>query len=263
MRLTTLLLAGSMLVAVSACTSAHHPAALATSGTAGPPTQRSSPVAASGAPSSAVVSSAASVSPPPVPSSRPLTTRATQRVTLRPVTAAGQPGAGYRVTTETWSRFQCTDGPSPVAVSPDIRFCGPSASNTVACWKFAVGSSVLCLRDPFGQILVRIAYSGTFAPVDPPASPAPQGLVLTNGTHCQLRDGGAWSRLDQHPDWVGWYECANGADVYGPKAGDGIDRSAAMWTVHTVDGRTLNPSTGASGPITEHGVARAYYDGTA
>lgn len=184
-------------------------------------------------------------------------------MTLRPVTAAGQPAAGYRVTTETWSGFQCTDDPSPSAVSPNIRFCGPSASQTVSCWKSAVASTVLCLRDPFGRTLVRITYSGTFAPVAAPAKPAPQGLVLTNGSHCQIRDGGAWAGLAQHPDWIGWYECSHGVDVYGPKDGDGIDRSAAMWTVHTVDGRSLDPSTGASGPITEHGVASAYYDGTA
>ncbi len=162
------------------------------------------------------------------------------------------------MTTETWSPFLCTDGASPSAVSPNIRYCGYSATHTSACWKSTVPSTVLCLRDPFGRTLVRIKYSGTFAPVAAPAKPAPHGLVLANGLHCQIRNGGAWSRIAKRPDWVGFYECANGVDVYGPKGGDGVDRSAPMWTVQTV-----NATTGASGPISEQDVTVAYFDGTA
>jgi hypothetical protein len=251
MRMIAVLVAASMLIAVSACTSAK-------SGrhSTSPPTS----AAASTSSPSAVVSTGTQSTT--VSQSRPVVA-GTRQVTLRPVTAAGQPVPGYRVTTETWSPFLCTDGASPSAVSPDIRFCGSSASNTVACWKSAVPSTVLCLRDPFGHALVRITYSGTFAPVAAPAQAAPQGLVLADGTQCQIRSGGAWARLSQHPEWVGWYECSNGSDVYGPKGGDGVDRSAPTWTVEMVDQKSLNATTGASGPISRHDVSVAYYDGTA
>jgi hypothetical protein len=265
MRITALLLAVPMVIAVGGCTSANHapsPSASTspTTSTAAAPPRSSSPVAPSSTPSRIAVTSTRATTPPPV-------VPATNRVTVRPVTAAGQPAAGYQVTTETWPDFTCTAGAfagaSPSAVGPDIRFCGPSASNTVACWKSAVPTTVLCLRDPFGHVLVRVTYAGTFAPVAAPANPAPQGLLLADGTRCLIRDGGAWSFLSQRPGWVGWYWCSNGSDVYGPQGGYGIDRSAPMWTVQTVDEKTLNATTGASGPITEHAVTTAYYDGTA
>ena len=180
---------------------------------------------------------------------------ATASVTLRPVDSRGQPVSGYRVTTESFDGFGCGDA-SPVAVSAGIRFCGPSATNTVACWKSAVPSTVLCLRDPFVRTLVRITYVGTFAPVAAPARPAPQGLALAGGVRCQIRDGGAWSSVPQHPDWVGSYFCTDGSAVYGPQAGNGINHNSPTWTVETV------APTG-QGPITKRRVTSAYYVGTA
>jgi hypothetical protein len=72
--------------------------------------------------------------------------------------------------------FLCDDGPSPVAVDPDIRYCGFSATNTVACWDSAVSATVLCLRNPFTHTLVRIRYARRFAPTQRVRSPFPKPL---------------------------------------------------------------------------------------
>lgn len=182
---------------------------------------------------------------------------ATMRITVRPVTSAGDPAPGYSVTNEDLPPgFVCSGEPSPVAVSPNIQFCGYSATNTVACWKSSVPSAVLCLRDPLTRRLVRIKYTGQFVPTPAPAHPAPQALVLDDDNHCLIRDGGAWADVPSQPTWVGWYFCAHDADVYGPQAGNGIDKTRSTWTVRTV-------AHGGSTTITAHSVTTAYFVGTA
>jgi hypothetical protein len=182
----------------------------------------------------------------------------THRVVVRPVTSQGRPMRGYRVVNETIPGFICNDGPSPAAVSPNIRFCGSSATNTVACWKSATPSTVLCLRDPQGRTLVSIKAAGRFAAIAATNHPVPQSLLLDNGTHCLIRDGGAWSAVPGHASWVGWYYCAGAANVYGPRTGDGIDRAEPTWTVHIVETSAGKPAT-----ISRHLVKTAYYVGTA
>lgn len=204
--------------------------------------------------------SASTSSAAPTPPAPP-----TARVTVRPVTADGRPVAGYQVSTESFPDLMCQDGAfpaSPVAVSPNIRWCGPSASYTVACWNSAVPSTVLCLRDPLKRVLVRIKYQGTFTPIAAPRNPVPEELVLDNGMACTIRAGGAGSRVNAHPDWVDYYYCnASGnqwPSISGPNGGNGIDRSAATWTVQLVTGA----GTGSES-IASHEVVAAYYVGTA
>jgi hypothetical protein len=179
----------------------------------------------------------------------------TQRVVVRPVHANGTPVAGYTVTKEKIPGFACTDGASTVAVSPNIRYCGFSATYTVACWKSA-NHTVLCLRNPRVKSLVRIAYTGTFTPVAKPKLPSPQAIGLFNGGYCTIRDGGAWGYVQGHPNWYGTYGCRRVA-VYGPGR-DGIDRSVNPWRVHTV-----SSPTGTPGSIVNRRVRTAYYVGTA
>lgn len=180
------------------------------------------------------------------------------RVVVRPVTHSGLPAPGYSVVRERDDSFLCTDGPSPVAVDANIRFCGYSATNTVACWKSAVPTTVLCLRDPRTRTLARISYQLRFAPTAAPAHPVPQALVLDDGTRCLIRDGGAWNLLPGHPTWVGWYSCSGARDVYGPLGGNGIDQTTHNWTVHTV-----RFSAGKAPTIVTHSVKTAYYVGSA
>lgn len=173
---------------------------------------------------------------------------------IRPVTRTGQAARGYQVVREDDDNFQCLGAPSPVAVDPNIRQCGSSATDTVACWKSAVPSTVLCLRDPLTHTLVHIAYQGGFAPIAAPTHPDPQVLVLDDS----IRDGGAWNSVPGYPKWFGWYYCPGGADVYGPVAGHGIYRSASYWSV-----RTVTFHIRASPTIRTHSVKAAYFVGSA
>jgi hypothetical protein len=179
---------------------------------------------------------------------------ATQKVVVRPVHSNGRPVSGYRVSTEQIDGFTCNEGSSPVAVDPDISFCGYSATYTVACWK-STHHTALCLRNPLKKALVRIRYTGAFNQVDAPAKPTPEGLRLGNSAFCSIRDGGAWGAPKQHPSWIGYDSCGKGS-VYGPDTGDGINRSHAAWRVHVFGGSL-------KGPGTVETVRKAYYVGTA
>ena len=163
--------------------------------------------------------------------------------------------AGYRVVPGSDGGPTPCQDPSPVAVSRNIRFCGDSALDTVACWASATPSHALCLRSPFSPVLTRIPYTGGFAPVAAPAHPSPLALVLDDGTRCLIRDGGAWDTVPGHPSWYGQYSCTGGVDVYGPIP-DGIDRTAPLWTVHTVAATDTSR-------ISSHSVVSAYFVGTA
>jgi hypothetical protein len=182
-------------------------------------------------------------------------------VVVRRVTATGQPAPGYTVTDETDDSFVCGGDSSPVAVSPNVRFCGYSATDTVACWK-STGMSVLRLRSPLRHRLVRIPYIGSFAPIAAPTHPGPEAVVLDDGLTCLVRDGGAWSAIPSRPGWVGWYYCLtpNGAlspwTIYGPRGGNGIDETSPSWTVQTV-------AVSGQGPVVTRAVRTAYFGGTA
>jgi hypothetical protein len=178
----------------------------------------------------------------------------TQQIVVRPVDTTGHAVAGYSVTTETISGFSCNEGASPVAVNANIRFCGFSATYTVACWK-STNHTALCLRDPRVKKLVRIHYTGSFNPVAPPKHPSPQALGLRDTSYCTIRDGGAWSRPVNHPSWVGFYSCNHNQDVYGPPStGDGITRTSPLWSVHTI-------APSGKGPATLRYVTKAYFAG--
>ena len=175
---------------------------------------------------------------------------------MRPVHANGTPASSFRVVRENDGQAVSCDDRSPVAVSSNIRFCGDSALNTVACWKSATARYVLCLRDPLTPVLARVHLTGVFRAVAAPARPVPQALVLDDGTKCLIRDGGAWSALPGHPDWYGDYACNGNVDIYGP-AGSGIDHSSPRATVHAVTW------TGDRASVRTRSVVAAYYVGTA
>lgn len=175
---------------------------------------------------------------------------------VHPVHRNGTPVAGYTVQKEHIADFRCNEGPSPVAVDDNIRFCGPSATYTVACWK-SRNHTVLCLRNPRKKALVRIRYVGRFRHVRALDKPSPQALTLFGGTYCEIRDGGAWGSVKGHPKWNGDYSCNNGAAVYGPGR-DGINRSREPWRVHLVRFHSNGTQT-----IRIREIRLAYYVGTA
>lgn len=168
---------------------------------------------------------------------------ATQKVTLRPVTATHRAAAGYHVVTASGSPIDCNSAPaSRVAVNRDIVECGPAYLYPVACWHAARPRFALCLRNPFGHEVDRIRarhFSSTH--VGPRKHPVPYGLVLDNGAKCQIRLGGAWGSPKQHPNWVGFYFCNKGGFVYAPMSSrTGINQSHPSWTVWTSRGNKVH-----------------------
>jgi len=144
-------------------------------------------------------------------------------------------------------------------VDAGIIECGDSALYGVACWPAAKAGTVLCDRDPFGRQLAQIpARFVTKLPVT--HEPAvPFGLELDNGEHCKIRDGGAWSKPEQQPSYVGYYECGSHGAVWGPpddyKTG-GVNQSSPQWTV------IVGASSG-EGALVRHRVVTAAFVGMA
>lgn len=167
----------------------------------------------------------ASADPPP--------TRAITTVAIGP---SGQPINGYQEATAQGNVFEVSDctTPSPSAVANNIYYCSPSAAGAGTCWPSTAGS-LLCVDNPWDKGLHRVAYRDSLPPVQATASPDPFALALDDGTHCLLRNGGAWGGRDD--GYVGVYWCgdprANLSVLSLPSrgAGSGIDRAAPVWTV--------------------------------
>lgn len=175
----------------------------------------------------------------------------TARVVVRPVTADGHAAPGWTVHRERLGRVECW-GASRSAVDDGITTCGPSAAYLPSCWR-SRRHTVLCLRLVTDDDLVRVRRSGAYPDAPAPARPSPQGLLLVNGQDCVIRVGGAWGTVPDHPDWVGYYSCDHG-DVYGPPAGDGINRHHPVWRVHLLRG---------DGTLVTRRVQQASYVGNA
>jgi hypothetical protein len=189
-------------------------------------------------------------------------TPATARIVTRPVTQTGTPARGVLVATDAEAgSVSCTPAdPSPGAVSRNIEFCSPSSAYAIACWKSATPHRVLCSRDPSSDRVYSLRRSGSFASsgLAPKRNRAPLLLVLGNGWRCLIRDGGAWSNLQGHPNWFGTYSCNNNHDaVWSPPNAphSGINESQATWTVHVA------PISGRNS-VTVRTVRKAYFVGT-
>lgn len=184
----------------------------------------------------------------------------THSVVVRPVTAAGHAASGFHVKVQHVSIDCSSADPSPGAIDRDIELCSPSAAYAIACWKAATPGRALCMRDPRSHRLSRIRLDGSFAKTAAinPRWRAPLALVLSDGTKCSIRDGGAWGMLRSHPKWTGAYSCDKHGVVWAPPHAKhyGVDESSAAWTVHTASGS-------GHGRLTVRHVARAYFVGTA
>lgn len=186
---------------------------------------------------------------------------ATVTTVVRPVDAAGRARPGYTVRRDSGFALDCSfKDPSLGAVSSGIQTCSPSAAYAIACWKSATPHRALCLRDPSSHFLYSDRYTGRFAGARqaPRRLRAPLLVVLTDGTRCEIRDGGAWGQLKSHPRWYGTYSCSRHGVVWSaPNAAHmGIDETRASWTLTTgrADGR---------GRLWTQHVRRAYFAGTA
>jgi hypothetical protein len=186
-------------------------------------------------------------------------TVATVQVVIRPVSSTGQPAPGFTVA-DGGGPVYCSRDPSPGAVDPNIETCGPAAAYVVACWHAAAVGKVLCTRDPSEHSLVSFTGAGGFVPTTalPPEQRAPLLLVLDDGTRCQIRVGGSWSKLKSHPDWLGTYGCGGVTAAWEPPNAlhGGVDESTPSWTVKTA-------SMAGTGPLVTRHVRMAYFVGTA
>ena len=180
----------------------------------------------------------------------------TLQIVRHPVTKNGHPGAGYTVKREQ-GEIDCSFAdPSPGARSKNIEVCSPSAAYAIACWKAAAPHHALCLRDPHLNKLAKLKLSGHFARTGlaPRKQRAPLRLVLADGTHCMIRDGGAWGSLKSHPKWNATYSCDKHGDVWAaPKAAHwGVNESKPAWRVHTA-------KAGKGRVVVTRRVALAYF----
>jgi hypothetical protein len=190
----------------------------------------------------------------------PGTYPATVQVVQHPVTASGHANRGYQVK-RGQGKITCSPAnPSPGARTKNIEFCSPSYEAAVACWESATPHHALCLRDPQTKVLAKLRLTGGFAPTKraPKKQRAPLSLVLTDGTVCSIRDGGAWGTLQSHPKWYGTYSCSHHGVVWSPPNADhsGIDESQASWRVRTA------PASGKGKKIVTRHVKRAYFVAT-
>jgi hypothetical protein len=179
---------------------------------------------------------------------------------VAPVTASGEPAAGFTVKNESGSVFCSTKSPSPAAISKNIDVCYPTAEYVVACWKSATAGRALCMRDPRKKQLVSIKLDGKFAPTAPvsKARLSPFVIILSDGDSCEIRIGGADGPLESHPRYETSYYCAKDGDVWQlPKAAhSGVNETGASWTVQTA-------RASGTGQLVTRGVARAYFVATA
>jgi hypothetical protein len=159
-------------------------------------------------------SGAASASPP-----------GTRQVHVSPVTAAGAPVAGYRVTSRA-ARAQCSPGSE--AVGQAYRCF---AGNTVydPCWAERAGSpTVLCVADPWLHTVAELRVRSPLGavPAEGGGSPGePWGVQLAGGQRCVLAQGahGAFDGVAVD------YYCAPGLSLL-----RGLDRGPATWTARSV-----------------------------
>ncbi|HVT63617.1 MAG TPA: hypothetical protein VHD81_00500 [Mycobacteriales bacterium] len=168
---------------------------------------------------------------------------ATVKVIVMPVTVSGTAASGFSVKKQDPGfPVDCRyKDPSIAAVSPDIETCSPSAAYAPACWKAAAPGKVLCMRDASSHKVFLIKREGRFADtaIAKPRDRAPLDFVLTDGTKCQIRIGGAWGPVPHHPNLYGAYSCDrhDAAWLYAKgshsDAHAGIDESGASWRIRT------------------------------
>jgi hypothetical protein len=187
--------------------------------------------------------------------------KATQKITVRPVTSQGRPAAGYKAVASDDGPITCSAGngkaiPSPSAVSNQIAFCSPDAAYALACW--ADGGDhrfAYCLFDPTKRVISKVELQGSFGRATKPKKALPMALRLDNGRVCLLRDGGAGSSLQGHPDWAEYYFCGtSGYSVWAPMNGTGINGAHSAWTVSVA-------RESGTGAISTRRVVQAYYVG--
>lgn len=186
---------------------------------------------------------------------------------INPLTSSGALRKGWTIAeVANGDAVNCAyDQGSPSAVSPGTHRCGSTADSTDACWTSPrYAGMILCLFDPFTNVLhERWAVD---VPKSTPAAarPEPVGLELYDGTRWRLRVGGAWG--GRKDGLVGAYSCypdafcdyaKTGKDiVILTESGSTLDTSTQPWTVRV--GELGSPQTDYPPPKTVK-VRKALY----
>src|SRR6185312_3399517 len=91
-------------------------------------------------------------------------------------------------------RIDCSFGsPSRYDETAGVRDCGGTADSGDACWPAAESTHVLCLVDPFSNVLYMVGAQGLSTPRRSlTEDPTPFALVLDDRTQCRARNGGTW-----------------------------------------------------------------------
>ncbi len=176
-------------------------------------------------------------------------------IVLEPVDAQGNIQSGWvQDSNRSGDRIDCSFGSaSRYDKTAGVRSCGGTADSGDACWTAGDAEHVLCLTDPFSNVVYLVGAQGLGTPRKSlTEDPAPFALLLDDGTQCRARIGGAWSSQQERPDWVGHYGCDDSA-VWGPP-GEGIKKGFGGWTVE------VGP---ADGHLTTRKVTKAYFVGVA
>jgi hypothetical protein len=172
------------------------------------------------------------------------------------VDSSGRPANGYRESADAVpDRAAECDEPSPAAAGDNIYGCAPSAYAADVCWP-AADLDLLCMNDPWAKGVHRIHVAAPLDPVTAPVAPQPVALLLDDGTHCRLRNGGSWGGRDD--GYVGAYRCDANQVVLARPDAEPIDRSTPSWTVKLGD----LPGFGQPAqPPAAHRVVTAWFAG--
>jgi hypothetical protein len=163
----------------------------------------------------------------------------TQQVHVSPVTAAGAPLAGYRVTSRA-AHAQCSSGSE--AIGQAYRcFAGNAVYDP--CWgEKAASPTVLCVADPWLHTAAELQVSSPLGsiPAEGGGPGEPWGVQLAGGQRCVLAQG-AHSVFDGK---VVSYYCTPGLSLL-----RGLDRGSVTWTARSVIEKSGKLSAGPTEKI--------------
>jgi len=168
----------------------------------------------------------------------------TRQVYVSPVTSAGGPAAGYRVTFRA-SDASCEAGSE--AIGEGYR-CSAGDYLYDPCWPvMAAKPTVLCLAEPWLHTVAELRLSSALPalPREHGGSIVPWGVQLANGSRCELAQG-AHTAFD---GTVLDYGCTSGLALL-----RGLNRTRATWTARSV---VDTYDKLADGPTVE--IATAWY----
>lgn len=141
--------------------------------------------------------------------------------------------------------------PSSVTLAPNLYQCGSTAAHLPVCWRD--GLDFYCMHGPDDTTVARV-YASDVPTWAKPEFTHPWQITLSDGSKCDVRLGGAWSKP---PDGYGYtYECGGTfAALLAPLQGDNERRTvdSTTWTVHA--------QKDFNGPVIVVGVKQIVYAG--